>query len=43
MREDALRRGINSTPTFDIGSLRLLGYLDYDSLTAIVDRVAGSR
>jgi protein-disulfide isomerase len=43
MREDALRRGINSTPTFDIGSLRLLGYLDYDSLTAIVDRVAGRR
>jgi protein-disulfide isomerase len=43
MREDALRRGISSTPTFEIGSRRMTGYLDYDSLAAIVDRMAGSR
>jgi protein-disulfide isomerase len=43
MREDALRRGINSTPTFEIGSRRMAGYLDYDSLAAIVERMAGSR
>jgi protein-disulfide isomerase len=43
MREDALRRGINSTPTFEIGGQRMAGYLDYDDLKALVDRIAGSR
>jgi protein-disulfide isomerase len=43
MRDDAMRRGINSTPTFEIGTRRLAGYIDYDSLEAIVDQAAGGR
>jgi protein-disulfide isomerase len=43
MREDALRRGINSTPTFEFGSRRMSGYIDYDSLKVLIDRAAGGR
>jgi protein-disulfide isomerase len=43
MKDDALRRGINETPTFDIGNRRMSGYIDYDSLKVLVDRAAGSR
>jgi len=43
MKDDALRRGINSTPTFDIDNRRMSGYIDYDSLKVLVDRAAGSR
>jgi protein-disulfide isomerase len=40
LREDALQRGISSTPTFDIGTRRVLGYLDYDSLKVLIDQAA---
>jgi len=40
LKEDGLQRGVNSTPTFDIGTLRLTGYLDYDSLKVLVDQAA---
>lgn len=43
MKDNALSRGINETPTFEIDNRRMSGYIDYDSLKALVDRAAGSR
>jgi protein-disulfide isomerase len=40
LKEDGMRRGVNSTPTFDIGTLRMTGYIDYDSLKVLVDQAA---
>lgn len=40
LRQDAVQRGISSTPTFDIGTLRVSGALNYDSLKVLIDRAA---
>ncbi len=41
-KQEAVTRGVQSTPTFIVGNLRVSGSLPYDSLKALVDRAARS-
>lgn len=38
-KQEGLARGIQSTPTFEVGTLRVAGALSYDSLQVLVSRM----
>jgi protein-disulfide isomerase len=38
-RQEGIERGVSSTPTFDINTLRVTGALGFDSIRVLVDRM----